>query len=160
MQGLRNWFYKSANRQIILKPASIKENRQNLVGIIHCVSLWGAYDEECHDINKYFMEFAYTFDKDKFVPGWLYQIRNTVSPGTFMFDSKAFPDTKPELKKLDVGALFLDKKYHWPSGGLMSGRYDKFIKELIESDPKDEQKVNTTKEKFLEIKLLRNHSLN
>lgn len=109
----------------------------------------GITDEECHDINKYFMEFAYTFDKDKFVPGWLYQIRNTVSPGTFMFDSKAFPDTKPELKKLDVGALFLDKKYHWPSGGLMSGRYDKFIKELIESDPKDEQKVNTTKEKFL-----------
>jgi hypothetical protein len=27
----------------MLKPASIKENRQNLVGIIHCVSLWGAY---------------------------------------------------------------------------------------------------------------------
>ncbi|MBV5313643.1 MAG: hypothetical protein JZU47_10130 [Prolixibacteraceae bacterium] len=101
-------------------------------------------DEECNDINKYFMEFAYTFDKGKFVPGWLYQIRNTVSPGTFMFDSKAFPDTQAELKKLDVGALFLDKKYHWPSGG-----YDKFVKRLIESSPNNEQKVNTTKEKFM-----------
>jgi hypothetical protein len=106
-------------------------------------------DEECQDINKYFMEFAYTFDKEKFVPGWLYQIRNTVAPGTFMFDSKAFPDTPAELRKLDVGALFLDKNYHWPNGGIMSGRYDKFIKELIESGPKDEQKVNTTKEKFM-----------
>lgn len=106
-------------------------------------------DEECLDINKYFMEFAYTFDKDKFVPGWLYQIRNSVSPGTFMFDSKAFPDTQAELKKLDVGTLFLDKKYHWPTGGIMSSRYDKFIKELIESGSKDEQKVNTTKEKFM-----------
>lgn len=106
-------------------------------------------DEECQDINKYFMEFAYAFDKEKFVPGWLYQIRNTVAPGTFMFDSKAFPDTHAELRKLDVGALFLDKNYHWPNGGIMSGRYDKFIKELIESGPKDEQKVNTTKEKFM-----------
>jgi hypothetical protein len=105
-------------------------------------------DQECQDINKYFMDFAYTFDKDKFVPGWLYQIRSTVAPGTFMFDSKAFPDTQEGLKKLDVGALFLDKKYHWPDDW-KSKRYDKFVKELIESGPKDEQKVNTTKEKFM-----------
>ena len=106
-------------------------------------------DVECEDINKYFMDFAYTFEKGVFVPGWLYQIRNSVAPGTFMFDSKAFPDTQGDLKKLDVGALFLDKKYHWPSGGLLSNRHDKFVKELIESVPKEEQKVNTTKEKFL-----------
>jgi hypothetical protein len=60
-------------------------------------------DDECIDINDYFKLFAYTFDGIKFVPGWLYQIRNTVAPGTFLFDSKAFPDTKSELKKLDVG---------------------------------------------------------
>ena len=106
-------------------------------------------DEECTDINKYFMQFAYTFDKEKFVPGWLYQIRSTVAPGTFMFDSKAFPDTHAELKKLDVGKLFISPLNHWPKGGIMGNSYDNFVSELIKSGPKDEQKVNTIKEKFM-----------
>jgi hypothetical protein len=106
-------------------------------------------DDECVDINDYFKLFAYSFDNGKCVPGWLYQIRNTVAPGTFMFDSKAFPDTTAELKKLDVGTLFLDDKHHWSKGGLLSNRYDNFIDKLIEANTKDEQKVNTTKEKFL-----------
>jgi hypothetical protein len=106
-------------------------------------------DDECIDINDYFKMFAYTFDNGKFVPGWLYQIRNTVAPGTFLFDSKAFPDTQVELKKLDVGTIFIDDKYHWAKGGLLSNRYDNFVDKLIESGPKDEQKVNNTKEKFL-----------
>lgn len=106
-------------------------------------------DEECDDINDYFKLFAYGFSNEIFISGWLYQIRNTVAPGTFMFDSKAFPDTASELKKLDVGALFLDDKHHWSKGGFLSNRYDNFIDKLIESDSKEEQKVNTTKEKFL-----------
>lgn len=106
-------------------------------------------DEECNDINDYFRLFAYTFDGIKFIPGWIYQVRKTIAPGTFLFDSQAFPETASELKKLDVGELFLDKRYHWPDGGLMSNTYDKFVKELIKSGPADEQKVNTTKEKFL-----------
>lgn len=106
-------------------------------------------DDECTDINDYFKLFAYTFEKDIFVPGWLYQIRSTVAPGTFMFDSKAFPDTSSELKKLDVGTLFLDAKHHWSKGGILSNRYDNFIDKLIDTTTKDEQKVNTTKEKFL-----------
>lgn len=106
-------------------------------------------DEECADINDYFKLFAYTFDGIKFIPGWIYQVRNTIAPGTFLFDSKAFPDTPSELKKLDVGALFSDKKNHWPDGGLISNSYDKFVRELIKSSPTDAQKVNTSKEKFL-----------
>jgi hypothetical protein len=106
-------------------------------------------DDECADINNYFKEFAYNFDKGKFIPGWLYQVRNTVAPGTFMFDSKAFPDTSSELKKLDVGELFIDNRYHWPKGGLLSNKYDIFIGKLIDISFKEDQKVNTIKEKFL-----------
>lgn len=106
-------------------------------------------DQECADINDYFKLFAYSFSNERFNPGWLYQIRNTVTPGTFMFDSKAFPDTGSELKKIDVGALFLDDKHHWSKGGMFSNRYNNFIGKLIETDSKEEQKVNTTKEKFL-----------
>jgi hypothetical protein len=106
-------------------------------------------DEECKEINEYFKLFTYTFDNGKFIPGWLYQVRNTVAPGAFMFDSKAFANSPSELKKLDVGALFFDDKYHWPKGGLLSNRYDNFIDKLIETEPLKEQQVNTVKEKFL-----------
>jgi hypothetical protein len=109
-------------------------------------------DEDCIDLNNYFRLFAYTFDKEKFIPGWLYQIRSTVAPGAFMFDSKAFPDTLSELKKLDVGELFIDKKFHWPAGGVAGfggDTYNEFVKQLIKTDFKPEQKVNTVKEKFL-----------
>ena len=108
-------------------------------------------DEDCADLNNYFKLFAYTFENEKFIPGWLYQVRSTIAPGTFMFDSKAFADNAPELKKLDVGELFLDKKYHWPGGKLGFGdTYDTFVKQLIKTDFKPEQKVNNPKEKFLE----------
>ncbi len=110
-------------------------------------------DAECSEINEYFKQFAYHFDNEngavQFSPGWLYQVRNTIAPGSFLFDSKAFPDTPSELRKLDVGTLFNDEKYHWPKGGLLSDRYGTFIDRLINTSPKDEQKVNTTKEKFL-----------
>ncbi|RBQ03527.1 hypothetical protein DRW42_21195 [Pedobacter miscanthi] len=106
-------------------------------------------DAECKDINEYFKLFAYTFKDAKFIPGWLYQVRNSVAPGRFLFDSKAFPDNPTELKKLDVGTIFLDEKHHWSKGGLFRDRYDLFVEKLINTNPKDEQKVNTTKEKFL-----------
>ncbi|MBL0031084.1 MAG: hypothetical protein IPP27_02495 [Bacteroidetes bacterium] len=76
-----------------------------------------------------------------FSSGWLYQIRNTVAPGSFLFDSKAFPDTPSELKKLDVGTLFNDEKYHWPKGGLLSDRYGTFINKLINSDLRMNKKL-------------------
>jgi hypothetical protein len=106
-------------------------------------------DTECFDINDYFKLFAYTFESGKFIPGWLYQVRSTVLPGAFIFDSKAFPDNPAELRKLDVGTLFMDDKYHWSKGGLLSNRYDTFVKKLITTGPDEGQKVNTTREKFL-----------
>jgi len=107
-------------------------------------------DTECKDINEYLKLFAYTFKDANFIPGWLYQIRNSVAPGKFLFNSKAFLDKKPELEKLDVGTIFLDEKHHWPKGKLIGGdRYDTFVSKLINTNPKDEQRVNTTKEKFL-----------
>jgi len=106
-------------------------------------------DAECKDINEYFKLFAYTFKDAKFIPGWLYQVRNSVAPGRFLFDSKAFADNPAELRRLDVGTIFTDEKHHWPKGGILSNRYGTFVEKLINTGPKNEQKVNTTKEKFL-----------
>ena len=109
----------------------------------------GISDEECKDINDYFKLFAYASPGGKFEEGWLYQVKSSVTPGAFMFDSKSFPNTSSELKDLDVGSLFLDKAYHWSDKGLFSNRYDNFIKVLLETEALPEQKVNTLKEKFL-----------
>jgi hypothetical protein len=107
-------------------------------------------DAECEEINEYLRQFAYTTDGgQQFFPGWLYQVRSTVAPGSFMFDSKAFTTNLRELQKIDVGELFIEKKNHWPGGGLMSNRFDKFIDTLIDVKPEETQKVNTTKEKFM-----------
>jgi hypothetical protein len=65
-----------------------------------------------------------------------------------MFDSKAFTTNLRELQKIDVGELFLEKKNHWPDG-LMSNRFNKFVDTLLDVKPEDNQKVNTTKEKFM-----------
>lgn len=106
-------------------------------------------DAECKDINEYFKLFAYNFKGTQLIPGWLYQVRNSVAPGKFLFDSKAFHDNPTELRKLDIGTIFLDEKHHWSKGGIFGDRYNTFVEKLINTNPKDEQKVNTTKEKFL-----------
>ena len=107
-------------------------------------------DSDCQEINEYLKQFAYSTDGgQQFFAGWLYQVRSTVAPGSFMFDSKAFTTNLKELQKIDVGELFLDKKNHWPGGGIMSNRFDKFVDTLIDVKPEDSQKVNTTKEKFM-----------
>ncbi|MBK6989046.1 MAG: hypothetical protein IPH33_12945 [Bacteroidetes bacterium] len=68
-------------------------------------------DTECEEINEYLRQFAYTTDGgQQFFPGWLYQVRSTVAPGSFMFDSKAFTTNLRELQKIDVGELFLEKE--------------------------------------------------
>ncbi|WP_221262110.1 hypothetical protein [Mucilaginibacter sp. AK015] len=113
------------------------------------INQYDSIDEtQCKDMNDYFKHFAYTFDNDKFLPGWLYQLRSSIAPGSFIFSSRAFPDNEAELNRLDVGALFSDEKYHWPKS-LISSRYSTFVSKLIETGPGEQQKANTIKEKFL-----------
>ena len=106
-------------------------------------------DEECAEINEYLRQFAYSADGERFHPGWMYQVRSTVAPGSFLFDSKAFTTDMKELRKLDVGQLFTEKGNWWPDGGTFSNRFDKFVKTLIDVKYEDGQKVNTTKEQFM-----------
>ena len=103
------------------------------------------------EIDDYLKLFAYDFDKEKhFIPGWIYQVKKSVDPGTFIFRSEAFQETWKELEKLDVGELFLDDKHNWDKGGIFGSRYDTFVKTLVDKGlPKEDQHVNTIKEKFL-----------
>ena len=106
-------------------------------------------DEECAEINEYLRQFAYSSDGERFHSGWLYQVRSTVAPGSFLFDSKAFTADLKELRKIDVGQLFTEENNWWPKGGAFSNRFNEFIKILIDVKHEEAQKANTTKEQFM-----------
>jgi hypothetical protein len=107
-------------------------------------------DDETKQIDEYLKMFAYSFSSENlFVPGWIYQIRNSILPGNFLFNKDAFKDSLKELRNLDVGNLFLDNKHNWKSS-IIKSRYDTFITKLTkEGKPESNQNVNSTKEKFL-----------
>lgn len=112
-------------------------------------------DEQAAEIDKYFKLFAYDIDKNgNMVPGWIYQIHDSVGSGKFMFRPEAFPD-RSGLKDVDPGNIFVDERHKWDKSPLKIGsgaRYDHFISKIVADSrclPKEKQKVNTVKERFL-----------
>lgn len=108
-------------------------------------------ETDMKEIDDFLKMFAYDFSKDhNFIPGWIFQVKKSVSPGTFIFRNEAFQETEKGLAKLDVGELFLDSNHNWDKGGVFGSRYDTFVKRLInEGFPREDQHVATTKEQFL-----------
>jgi hypothetical protein len=148
-------FLSLAHIALSKNKAALNENEKGVKGFINQLEVQRVTDyvpipdDDTVDIDNYLKQFAYTFEGQEFIPGWLYQVRSTVSPGKFMFNENAFASNRKELERLDVGELFLDEKNHWDKS-IMSGRYDTFVKKLLnEGTPRPEQKVNTIKEKFL-----------
>jgi len=148
-------FLSFAHIALSINKAAFSTNEKGVKGFINRMNQMKLTDynslseEDTIDMDNYLKEFAYTFDGQDFIPGWIYQVRSTVSPGKFMFDDKAFTFIKKELEKIDVGALFLDSNHHWEKS-ILSNSYDTFVKKLIDQGkPKQEQKVTTTKERFL-----------
>jgi hypothetical protein len=148
-------FLSLAHIALSKNKAALNENEKGVKGFINQLQVQRVTDyvpipdDDTVDIDNYLKQFAYTFEGQEFIPGWLYQVRDSVSPGKFMFNENAFASNRKELERLDVGELFLDEKNHWDKS-IMSGRYDTFVKKLLnEGTPRPEQKANTIKEKFL-----------
>lgn len=148
-------FLSFSHIALSINKAAFNENEKGVKGFINRMAQMKVEEynsipeSDTVEMDNYLKEFAYTFDAQNFIPGWIYQVRSTVNPGKFMFDDKAFTFVKKELEDIDVGTLFLDKKHHWETS-LMSNSYNTFVKKLInEGKPRQEQKVITTKEKFL-----------
>lgn len=107
--------------------------------------------EEKKEIDEYFRMFGYIW-KEKFDPGWIYQIRDSVGASLFLFDKKAFTKDKSELEKIDVGEIFLDPKNHWDKSGIGTARncrMDNFVKKILAVKHEERQNVSSTKEMFM-----------
>ena len=108
-------------------------------------------DQYTKDLNEYMQSFGYKMDNNNFVPGWLYQVRDSIN-GKFILEDGTYSKDAKQLDKLDIGTLFSEEQYHWEGGKWgRATRYDTFVSELVdpicESTP--EQKCTNLNEKFL-----------
>lgn len=78
-------------------------------------------DQQAKELDEYFKKFAYNINKaGRFIPGWIYQIRNSVGSGAFMFKPEAFPDGA-SLKNVDPGDIFIDENISGTRHSLATG---------------------------------------
>ena len=123
-------------------------------------------DSDTEQINKYLRFFAYQYSasgtEKSLIPGWLFQIYNSVGSGQFLFKSTAFQHDKIlKNQAVDAGDIFLDDLHNWnpKGGGILSFNnsstpkksFDKLGECLKDPKAKDfsRQNVTTTEEKFL-----------
>ncbi|MDE7406990.1 MAG: hypothetical protein K2M76_01100, partial [Muribaculaceae bacterium] len=132
---------------------------QEMAGTDQFIRIFG--DQKIHDydtipesqtkeIDEYMKKFAYNIVKGNIRKGWIYQIKDSLGAGSFIFKSEAFKSSPNELRSIDPGNIFTNEQHNWDKSMLKS-RYDKFIGGLISPNayPMDDQNVNTTKERFM-----------
>ena len=116
--------------------------------------------EQCAEINEYLKEFCYRISNDKVEPGWIFQVKNSVRNGSFIFSPEAFKATEKELMKIDIGKIFGDYREWSPR---LKSSYDTLgTKFKADAAAPYEGQGDTAKELFLArmyntIDLLINH---
>tara|TARA_B100000767_G_C19775111_1_gene542136 strand:+ start:862 stop:2541 length:1680 start_codon:yes stop_codon:yes gene_type:complete len=113
-------------------------------------------------LTEYFRSFGYSLNKQKqFVPGFIYQVKNTV-PGRFVLANDAFStDTNFLFEKLDPGLLNVNEDKYW-KGSKQGGRfsststgmdsYDDFLSLMkdVDTEPKDaDHNISTHEERLI-----------
>lgn len=112
--------------------------------------------DQLKEIDHYFQSFAYSIEgSGKLKLGWIYQIYKSILPGKFIFKGSAFESKVTSIASVDPGDIFEDTKHRWEKGkfGLQS-RIDTFFGNFTDNkdaEPRNEQKVNTKKEKLLAL---------
>lgn len=111
-------------------------------------------DEQARNIDSYLQDFAYRFNNGNMIPGWLHQVRNSVSSSPFIFSDEALSKEAGILSKMDAGGVYKDDKYNWASPGLIGSkevkRFDNFLEKVKKPTHEiKEQQGTALKEKFL-----------
>lgn len=143
------------------KPSTAKE-KYGIQDFISRISDAGdkTYDSldanDIINIEDYLKMFAFYInaEKQQVVPGWLYQVKDSIDGGKFIFRNDAFIHTVADFKRIakNPGTIFDDNEAekNWAKGGLISSQYDIFIKGLCQdTQVKQEQNTSSIKEQFL-----------
>lgn len=111
---------------------------------------------DAKDIDEFVKAFAFSYEPDKVVPGWLFQVRQSVD-GPFLFHTDAFSMNRKQLHDFHFGKLFLDEDHQFARKGKLgfgSGDpYETFLNTILK-DPAvkpsaERQKVERLNERFL-----------
>lgn len=114
-------------------------------------------EADLEQLDDYMKKFGYYFTKDlEFKSGWIYQVRNSIAPGKFIFSNEAFVMSIKELESLDVGKLFEDPKYHWEATakvlGMGGDTFQPWLKSLTDIEVNaEEHQLTHDKEKFIAL---------
>lgn len=112
--------------------------------------------EEARDIDEFMKAFAFTYDQTSVIPGWLFQIRQSID-GPFLFNTDAFSANPKQLREFHFGKMFTDEAHQFARRGrlgLGSGDPYQEFREVIQKDPTvkpsaEQQKVERLNERFL-----------
>lgn len=106
--------------------------------------------QQCKQLDDYFFKMAYAFQGEELQKGWIYQLKDSVKTGTFIFGREAFHTKRSELKNVDYGKLSTDDKHHWETSwfGDSFDTLTKYLKKPT-TDAVTNTQGNTTKEQFL-----------
>lgn len=112
-------------------------------------------EQQKKEMETYLKDFAYTVEGGRLIPGWMYQIKDSVKTGSFIFQPEALATDVNALRYIDPGYVLADDQHQWSVwSGLFRKEpnadktYSKFIEEFKKSYP-DEGQGETTKEALL-----------
>ncbi len=112
--------------------------------------------DDAKDLDEYLKSFAFSFTASSVVPGWLFQVRQSVN-GPFLFHTDALSGNAKQLRDFHFGKIFSDEAHQFARKGkfgIGSGDpYDEFRK-VIQDDQSvrpsaERQKVERLNERFL-----------
>ena len=112
--------------------------------------------DDTKDIDAFVKAFAFTYKTGGVVPGWLFQMRQSVN-GPFLFHQDAFSLNPKQLREFHFGKLFTDEAHQFARKGrlgLGSGDpYEKFLSTILNDatvkPSQGKQKVERLNERFL-----------
>lgn len=113
--------------------------------------------EDAKDIDEFVKSFAFTYDTTSVVPGWLFQVRQSVDGPFLTFNVDAFSANPKQLREFHFGRTFTDEAHQFPRKGMLGlgggNPYERF-RDVIQKDPSvkpspERQKVDRLNERFL-----------
>src|ERR1035441_3382639 len=111
---------------------------------------------DAKDIDEFVKAFAFSYDTGRVLPGWLFQIRQSVD-GPFLFHTDAFSLNPKQLREFHFGKLFSDETHQFARKGKLgfgSGDpYETFLNTILKDasvkPSAERQKVERLNERFL-----------
>lgn len=110
--------------------------------------------EQAKEIDEYLREFAFKIVDGAMIPGWIYQIKESVRDAEFLFRPNSLPTSISEAMRVDPGNLFIDDKHNWVKEKMFVRKspeksFDVFLDAFkVGAEPTPEQ-GSTMKERFL-----------